>query len=196
MIFQRNEKNGENNMKKLLVIAGITAAFVTVLALGLTGFAYAQDTQPVCPNCSEDGWMGKGAGFRGQVVDGEYGPMHEYMVSAMAEALGITPEELEAAHAEGKTAWAIAQEQGKSYDEFLALMQAARSTAFQQMVADGVISQEQADWMLSHMNGGMGSGYGRGGYGAGGCTMSGENQSGTFGPGMHGGRGGRWSTQP
>lgn len=179
-------------MKKLLVIGAIAAAIVVTVALGLTGWAYAQDSQPTFG----DSWMGMGGRFRGQTGADEYGPMHEYMIKAMAKALGMTAEELEAAHDSGKTMSDIAQEQGLTFEDFQAVMLEARTEAFNQMVLDGVISQEQADWMLNHMNGGMGGGFGRGGSSFGGCEMSDEFQSGSYGPGMHGGRGGRWNNQP
>ena len=183
-------------MKKLLVIGAIATAIVAVAALGLTSWAYAQDTQPTCPFCGDSSQMGMGGGYRGQAGTDEYGPMHDYMIAAIADAFGVSPEELEAAHDSGKTMWDIAQEQGKTVEEFQAVMLAARTQAFKQMVADGVITQDQADWMLNHMNGGMGGGYGRGGFGAGGCGMTTESQSAGYGPGMHGGRGGRWNNQP
>ncbi len=84
---------------------------------------------------------------------GQYGPMHEYMVGAMAEALGMTDEELDAELAAGKTMWQVAEEKGLSTEEFQQLMIDARTSALEKMVADGVLTQEQADWMQSRMQG-------------------------------------------
>ncbi len=83
--------------------------------------------------------------------DGQYGPMHEYMEKAFAEALGISEEDLEAALASGKTMWQVAEEKGLTLEQFQKVMLDARQEAFKQMVADGVITQAQADWMLSRM---------------------------------------------
>ena len=172
-------------MKKGLLIVGILA--VTIAALGLAGFAYAQAPTPQPPTGFGPGMMG-GRGARGGMMggygyqnSGGYGPMHTYMIAAIAEAFGMTPEELQAQYDQGKTPWDIAQEKGMTQEQFFALMTEARTQALQQAVADGVITQQQADWMLSHMQN-MG-GYG---FGPGGCP----------GMGGQGGRGGRWNNQP
>jgi hypothetical protein len=117
-------------------------------------------------------------GFRGQATDGEYGPLHDAMIAAMAEAFGMTPEEIQAAHDAGKTMWDIAEEQGLSADEFQALMIEARTKALEQAVAGGLITQEQADWMLSRMNQQFAAGYGPG---SGACDGTGRRGG---GPGM------------
>lgn len=175
-------------MKKFLLIAIVVTAFVAVLALGITSWAYAQAPDPddtICPYCGSygSGMMG-GRGFRGQY--GAEGPLHDYMFENIAEAFGLTTDELQAAHDQGKTLWVIAQEQGKTAEQFQTLMAEARTKALTQAVADGVISQEQADWMLEHMNGAQGRGYGPGMMGAGGC--------GGYGAGNR--SGGRWNNQP
>lgn len=180
-------------MKKFLVIGSIALALVAALALGVTGWAYAQDDQPVSPY---NEWMGRG-GMHGWANDGVYGPMHDYMFPAMAQAFGLSETELQASHDEGKTLWDIAQEQGISFEDFQARMLEARETAFAAMVADGVISQEQADWMLERMGTHAGYGYGAGMMGAGGCGgyQSGTyGQTGSYGRGMRGA--GRWNSQP
>jgi hypothetical protein len=129
--------------------------------------------------------MGGRGGFGGQ-ANGSYGPLHDYMFPAVAEALGLTSEELQAAHDSGQTFYDIAAAQGLTVEEAQALMADVRAQALEQAVADGKITQEQADWMAQRMQGGMG--YGRGACGG---------QTGSAGQGgMMGGRGGRWSTQP
>jgi hypothetical protein len=177
-------------MKKSLMIGAIAIAVVAVLALGVTGWAYAQDGQPVAPYNGGGGWMG-GRGMHGWAGDGQYGPMHDYMFPAMADAFGLTEAELQAAHDEGKTLWDIAQEQGLTFEEFQTRMLEARRQAFEQMVAEGVISQEQASWMLERMSGARSGGYGPGMMGGGGC---GGYPSAGFGSGMR--NGGRWNNQP
>ena len=99
-------------MKKTMIVLAVVG--VAALALGAAGFAYAQADAPATP-------FGRGGAMR-WAADGEYGPMHDVMAAAIADALGLTVEELEAAHAEGKTAWDLAQEQGLTADEFGALM--------------------------------------------------------------------------
>jgi hypothetical protein len=182
-----------SKMKKIVLIA--VATFVVLAALGAAGYAYAQTptppTNPLGPGSAYGRGGGMMGGFRGGMMGGwgsaqAYGPMHEYMTTAMAEALGMTVEQLNAELAAGKTMWLVAQEKGFTLEQFQSLMLEARQKALAQMVADGVITQAQADWMLSRMQGmwgsaggagcpGMGGGFGRGGFGRG---------------------GGRWNTPP
>jgi len=143
-------------MKKTLMFVALVG--VVALALGVTGYAYAQDDDPSSPF----GRGGFGPGMMGWAGDREFGPLHETMEAAIAEALGISAEELEAAHDEGKTAWDIAQEQSLSAEQFSAMMSEARSAALQQAVADGTITQEQADWMQSRWENMQANGFGPG----------------------------------
>jgi Spy/CpxP family protein refolding chaperone len=159
-------------MKKSLVVVAILVAILTALAA--VGFALAGRNTPPTPY--GPGMMG---GFQSE--DG-YGPMHETMEQAMAEALGISEEELEERHAAGETAWDIAQEKGLTEEEFIQLMSEARSQAFAKLVEDGVLTQEQAEWMQERMGTRMQYGFGDG---TGTC----------MGGGSRGGRGG-WNTQP
>ena len=120
-----------------------------------------------------------GGGMMSSAYDGEYGPMHETMLTAFAEAFGLSVDEIETRHAAGETMWQIAEAQGYSFEEFTTLMLEARTTALEQAVAAGLLTQEQADWMLSRW-GGQGSG-------------TGTCQGGTLRGGMGGRGGGRWS---
>lgn len=176
-------------MKKLILIGVVV--IVAMLALGVAGYAYAQEPQPTEPvpfgqgvsRGSGPGMMGRGGmmGRWNQGVTGQSSPMHEYMVSAMAEALGMTDEALEAELAAGKTVWQVAEAAGLSLEDFQKLMVDARTAAFEKMVSDGLLTQEQADWMLSRMQGMWSQGGAQGG-----CPMNGGAS----------GRGGRWSTPP
>ena len=184
-------------MKKAGFLIGISV--VAVASLLIAGFAYAQTPTPTNPNClagcpagdptgsqpTTPGWgmMGRGQGMmagRWNQSSEEFergnGFLHEPMFAAMAEALGLTPEELQTRIDAGETMWDIAESQGLSAEQFKAKMIQARTEALNQAVADGLITQEQADWMTSRMAKmpmyGIGSG-------AAGC------------PGMGGG--GRWN---
>jgi lambda repressor-like predicted transcriptional regulator len=98
----------------------------------------------------------------------------------IAKALGITAEELQAARAEGKTLVELVNELGLDAATVRTAMRTARQEAIQQAVADGVITQEQADEINSHPGPhGPGGPGGRGGFGGG-----------PHGPGGPGGRGG------
>jgi len=178
-------------MKKGLLVGALVG--IVISALVVAGYAFAQTPSPVPQFPFGQGMMGgrqrggMGQGMMGGArADGQYGPMHEYMEKAFAEALGIPQADLEAALDGGKTMWQVAQEKGLTLEQFQKVMLAARQNAFKQMVADGVITQTQADWMLSRMQnmGGQGGGFG----GQGGCPG--------MGGGYNAGPASRWNTPP
>jgi len=80
-------------------------------------------------------------------------PHHERGIhgdhSSMAERLGITIDELQAARAEGKTLADLAEELGIDLEEIRAGMRGVDAEALQQAVEEGRITQEQADKILS-----------------------------------------------
>ena len=165
-------------MKKTIVIAFVLAA---ALGLLVAGVAFAQDEIPP--------FGGRGPG------DGS-GQLHDYMEKALADAVGLSVSEFETRQDAGETFYQIAISEGYTAEEIPALMQGAHTAALDAAAKDGVLTQEQADWMKSRGfgRGGMMGGYG--GYGNGACPM---NEDGTgfqgFGPGqgmMGGGQGGRW----
>ncbi len=92
------------------------------------------------------------------------------MFDTVAEALGLTPQELfSESHDEGKRLTDIAEEQGLDMQEVYDAMKARRADtmreAIQQRVEDGSLSQEQADWLLEGLEQGFfpgGRGFGRG----------------------------------
>ena len=69
--------------------------------------------------------------------------------SILADALGISADELEAARAEGKTIREIAEEQGIDLADLQATIESAFETRLQELVDAGTITQEQADRLLS-----------------------------------------------
>ncbi|GIK57105.1 MAG: hypothetical protein BroJett015_27680 [Chloroflexota bacterium] len=86
----------------------------------------------------------------------------EQMQAVVADALGITVAELEAARAEGKRLPELAAELGVALEDVQTAVQAAHEAAILQAVEDGLITQEQADWMRQQHNNGMGMGMGLG----------------------------------
>ena len=165
-------------MKKTLLVIAILAS--AALILGVSGFAYAQSQTPVPQPGTwygPDMMGGYGYGMMGgdgYGMMGGYGmgmmmgdhaemeQLHDYMYPAMAEALGLTPEAFDARHEAGETFWDIAAAQGLTPEEAWSLMLAARNDALAQALADGVITQEFADWMIGHMDAMYGAGYGPG----------------------------------
>ncbi len=175
-------------MKKILILSAVIGA--VALALGAAGFAYAQtqtSSQPLYPG-DGSGYMGsfgrggRETGMSGGFRSGTEGPLHEYMIAELAQAFDLTPAELEARHEAGDTLWVIAQEQGISAEDFRALVLQARTDALNSAVADSVITQDQADWMLSRMNQGWANGFGPGSEH---CDGSGPHAPGFGGQGFH-----------
>jgi hypothetical protein len=144
-------------MKKIIVTSLLVMVALVVLS---TGVVFAQGNQPP-------------AQPRGPMQGDGEGPLHDFMVKALAEALGLSTDQLETRLDGGETAYQIALAQGISADEIPALLSTARAKALDSAVAAGVISQQQADWMKSR-------GFGRGGMGTGACAGTGNSQ-------MHGG---------
>lgn len=113
-----------------------------------------------------------------------YGLLHDYMAAALADALSLTVDEVDARLTAGETMYAIALAEGIAVEDIPALLAKVRTEAVNAAVADGVITQAQADRMLARMAR-QGSGI---------CTMGGTRpQDGTgFGSGRGIHRGGRW----
>ncbi len=101
----------------------------------------------------------------------------------IAEQLGLTVEELAAAREDGARISELAEEQGLDMETLQTAVSDARTAAIEAAVADGTLTQDQADILLSQ-NGFGGRGHGRGGHGHGGP------RGGGFGPGNSNGTGG------
>ena len=94
-----------------------------------------------------------GRGRHGDKGRGDHGPGAEIfadidMKAIVAEALGITPEELAAYHEDGLRLPEIAAELGVDETAVHEAVQTAKTDAVNQAVADGIITQEQADRLL------------------------------------------------
>jgi hypothetical protein len=158
-----------SKVAKILGLAVIVAVVVTAITVS---FALADppvpddgDSSPGSDRGTYYGPLMMGEWSRPGMMGGWYGPgmrggyygggwMADYrdeMHAAVAEALGLSVEELDAAMAEGQTMWQIAEEQGVDPEVIRDAMQDAREEAINQAVADGVLTQEQADWMLGRI---------------------------------------------
>lgn len=141
------------------------AGLVLTASLAFAGLAFAQGgTPPAAAPGADRGWDhgmmgGGGPGMRGNGWHMPGGGLHQSMQDALAEALGLSRAELDSRLAAGETHYSIASELGFTPDEFAGLMTQARAEAIAAAVANGAISQEQADWMLE---GGPGLRQGRG----------------------------------
>jgi hypothetical protein len=83
----------------------------------------------------------------------QQGAVHE----AVAQALGISTEELYAAHAAGKTVAQLASERGIELDTVTAAVLQAHKQGLDAQVQAGRLTQEQADLMQTHMTAQIGA---------------------------------------
>jgi hypothetical protein len=199
-------------MNQGLKIAGlVVAGMVLVGASAFAGGMVAQAQTPVVGPAMMQGYRGPGgmmqpgAGMMQPGTGMMYGAgggwmfeYHDQMWEALAKALDMTVDELNAALQSGKTVAEIAEEKGISTEDLQQAMLDAHAEVLAQAVKDGKLTQEQADQMLEYMkaNPGMGWGYGyrmgpgmMNGY-RGGPGFDGNRN---FGPGRRGGMwGGPW----
>ena len=192
------------NIKILIVSLAVLAGVVAVSAVGV-GVAFAQDPTPtpefgpgwMMGRFSQDGETPSGMmgrrGMMGRFTQDDDGwewmqAMHGWMSSGggmhaavwqtLTETLGMTSDELTTELQDGgKTLAEVAADKGVSSADLVAALESAHQQSLDQAVADGVLTQEQADsilanmagryeWMLENMAAGSGAGYGPG---AGGC---------------------------
>lgn len=144
--------------KKMIGIAVIS--LIAVATLG-TSVAFAQG--PVTGDTSGNGFGGRG--MRGGPDANGEGVLSEYMHAALADALGISEDELETREEAGETFYDMALALGYEADEIRSLMLEARTAAVDQAIADGVIEAGQYPGLQSD-----GTGFGRGGGRMGGGT--------------------------
>jgi hypothetical protein len=120
-------------MRKTLWIAGLTLA----LSAGIFGTAFAADEDPP---------VGPGMSW-GRHGDGE-GPLHDLMIEAAAEMIGLEPADLEARLEGGEMLYQIALDQGMTPEQFRLEWAEARQTVFQAALDEGLIVRQQLCRML------------------------------------------------
>ncbi|HYF95399.1 MAG TPA: hypothetical protein VD969_24575 [Symbiobacteriaceae bacterium] len=134
--------------KRVAIGAAIVAAVGTItlvahpgrlLAAGMMGGGMG--------NMMQSGMMG---GDMSKMHDSMSG-MHEQLLGAAAGALGMTADELSQALADGRGVADLAKGKGVDLAAVTGAMEDARKAAFDEMVAAGTLTQEQADQMLEHM---------------------------------------------
>jgi hypothetical protein len=135
-------------MKKIVVVA-VLLGVVATLGLGAT-LALAQGPTPTPPTAPGfgPGWMRGGFGF-GLRFNAD---LSTQMQTAVAKALGMTLDELNAQLRAGKTIAQIAQDKKIDLTKLHDDIQAAHKAIIQQAVKDGKLTQAQADWMLQRID--------------------------------------------
>ena len=109
-------------------------------------------------------------GGRGTGIARGIGIMHDYMISSYAFLVGLTVEQVDTRLANGETLKDIAIAQGTTEDQLPGLVTQVHKNALDLAVADGVITQAQADLMLERMNNYSGQDFGLG-FDMGDCPM-------------------------
>lgn len=125
---------------------GLAAVFVAVLAVTGLSVAYAQGNSPV-DGAALGPW---GPGYGAGPGTGPLAEYREVIHQALADELGISVDAFEQAIEDGQTLADLAEEYDVDLAALRTAMQEARADALAQAVEDGVITQEQADWMSDH----------------------------------------------
>jgi hypothetical protein len=128
--------------KKIVFVVALVAV-LTVTALAGAGLALAQGPTPPAPGsgcCGGWGMRGEGWGWHGMGL-----------IDALAELTGLEPADLYAELQEGKTLLEVAQAHDISAEQLVEAALASRAQVLQERVEAGYLTQEQADWMLEHM---------------------------------------------
>ena len=124
------------NRKLKLMSVAFAVVIMAALSLGITVSAATPDEPTEIPYCEF------GVGYTG------YGAM---AMPDVSEMLGLTVEEIHTLRSEGQSLAQIAATQGVSQEALVAAMLADRAETLAQRVADGDITQAQADLMLAQM---------------------------------------------
>lgn len=126
-------------MKKVLTV-GLALVLVAVASLSVVGGVSAQGPQEAPAPQGETVWnRALGRVRAGMGV----------MVETISDLLGLTPEEIHTERVEGKTLAEIANEQGITDEALIEAIVAGRVDAIEEALAEGTITQEQADWLIA-----------------------------------------------
>ena len=153
-------------MKKWTLALVILA--VIAVALGTAGSVYAQSATPQPGNPVNGYGYGAGRGARGGMISGvagtQDGLLHDELIAAYSAKLGIPVDDLNTRLAAGETLSQIALSTGLTFEQFSTLVKDVRAEVIAQAVAEGTLTQAQADWMNQHAFGAARGGRGmRGG---------------------------------
>jgi hypothetical protein len=148
-------------MKRTILMI-LAVAVAGAVALGFTGAALAQDPDPLYPgNGGGNGGNGRpegagsGTGVPLAMNINLDGALDDQIAAYIAAELGISIEDLKAREAAGETLVEIGLSLGFDAETIWDLHTAARLDALAQAVADGLLTQEQADWLASRLENGQ-----------------------------------------
>ncbi len=139
---------------KMWKIAGIALIVVIVGTLMTGSLVFARSSNARSSQALEQDFVDQEHGEReshGRPKRGGNRGTQGRNLEVLAEALGMTPEELQAEFDAGKSLHDILEELGIEEADFRAAIQAARVAQVEQAVSDGELTQEQADEILERM---------------------------------------------
>ncbi len=141
-----------NKWLKLGTLAAL-AAVVGALVISTAAFAQGPAGAPPSGVGVGYGLGGRGGGRGGMPLGGasRWGGTDSSLVSVAAEVLGMDRTALVAALNDGQTIADVAQAEGVALEEIVDAFLAPRADALAQAVADGRLTQAQADTMLAMM---------------------------------------------
>ena len=139
-------------MKRWIVVS----ILILVLAVTLAGTALAQSgTPPTSDTCQCGGMSGmmmQGGGMRGDDARGGRGmPEWAGMDDAAVKLLGMTQAEIQAARIDGKSLADLAKAKDVSKDALIQAILDEHEADLAKLVADGKMTQAQADAMVNRM---------------------------------------------
>lgn len=140
-------------MKKILL--GVLIAVIGVVALGSIGVVNAQSNTPQAtdPDFSYGMGMMYGHGNRGGMAGNaggtglQDGLLHDEMIAYFADQLSLSVDTLASRLSGGETLSQIVLAEGYTLDDFRDWMTEARTQAVSQAIANGTLTQQQADWI-------------------------------------------------
>lgn len=145
-------------MKKIYIVS-LTALALIAFTFGATSTVSAYANEPVLPASAESTGFGQaggrgpgtGTGIQDPILLGDE-ILHDYVIAAYSDALGIPVEEIESRVDAGETLAEIAIAAGYSLEDFQVLQDGVFATALSEAVVNGDITQEQADWLSARGN--------------------------------------------
>jgi hypothetical protein len=128
--------------KKLLVALGLLLVTgLLIISVGATTLSASSPNESGAGDCTGTGTGIGGAGFDAS----------SDVCAAVCDLLGITQDELQSLRQDGLSLVEIAADYGVSEEELVAAIMEVKTAYVESLVADGTITQEQADVMLANM---------------------------------------------
>jgi hypothetical protein len=148
-------------MKKWQILGGLAVALVLVMGLSAAAFAQGGNPPATAPGgTAPEGCVPQGMGPYGNGAQANgagagyglrFGPNGQTLVDVTADVTGLSVEEVVAELQAGATFADVAEAHNKTAADLVNAFVAVREDALAEAVAEGRITQEQADEMLATM---------------------------------------------